>query len=165
MEIFLIISNLNDKRNVESFLHVFAEDERKHMPKMKGLWWRSSSCIQIERRYSWISKSIIFLLMSLACSKNGIKISMWKEDSSFNIIMSFFACVFLDSLDKFFSEGVASKFLNELVIVDLFVCSTWYSVGIDNKIFSLFFRFFSLRFGFLLRGFQLLRLWFFHQLS
>jgi hypothetical protein len=55
--------------------------------------------------------------------------------------------------------------LNELVIVDLFVCSTWNSVGIDNKIINLFFSFFSLRFGFLLRGFKLLRLWFFHQLS
>ena len=153
MEIFLIISNLDDERNIEGVLHIFAEDEGKHVSKMKGLWWRPSSCIQIERRNSWISKSITFLLMSLACGQNGIKISMWKEDSSFDIIMSLFACVFFDSLDELFSEREASEFLNEFIIVNLFVCSTRNGVGIDNKIFSLFFSFFSLRLGFLFSDF------------
>ena len=91
--------------------------------------------------------------MILACGQNGIEISMWKEDASFNIIMSLFACVFFDSLDELLSEGIASKFLNEFVIVDLFVCSTWNGVGIDNEIFGLFFTFFSLRFGFLFSNF------------
>lgn len=31
MEVFFIISNLNDKRNVKCFLQVFTKDKRKHM--------------------------------------------------------------------------------------------------------------------------------------
>jgi hypothetical protein len=36
MEIFLIICNLDDKRNVKSFLEILAEDEWEHMSKMES---------------------------------------------------------------------------------------------------------------------------------
>jgi hypothetical protein len=34
MEIFLVIGDLDDKGHVEGLLHVFAEDERKHVSEM-----------------------------------------------------------------------------------------------------------------------------------
>ena len=50
---------------------------------------------------------------------------------------------FFHSLNEFFSKWIASEFFDELIVVDLFVASTRYRVGIDHEIFSLLFDFFS----------------------
>jgi hypothetical protein len=163
MEILLIVSNLDDEGNIKRFLHVFAEDKGQHMAKMQGLRGGSSTGVKVKWRNSWVPKLNRNLLVILTCCQNGVQISVWKEYSSSEEIVGRAFCNFFNSIDKFFSEMIASKLLDEFIIVNLLICRTWDGVWVNYKIFSFLLCLFHSFFFFFNFG-LLFRFCLFHQL-
>lgn len=112
MNVFLVICDLDDKRNIKSLLQVFCKDERNRMPHMECISRWSSSCIKVER-------IILFVLI-----KNNVKISLTEEDSTSDKSMSRFFSQTLYFLNHGRFNLVTTKFFNELIVINSsFSCS------------------------------------------
>ena len=61
------------------------------------------------------------LLIVFVGIKNKVKISVGEKDASSKEVMWSFSCQFLNSFDMFLSEVGTAEFVNEFIIVDLFV--------------------------------------------
>ena len=64
MEILFVISDLNYKGDIKSFLKVFIEDEGEHVAKMEGFRGGASAGIKVKRREVWISIYMIVKVTS-----------------------------------------------------------------------------------------------------
>ena len=62
--------------------------------------------------------------MILARSQDDIKVPMGEKYSSSDVIVGRLFRIFLYTLDEFFSQRIASEFLNEFIVVNFLVGRT-----------------------------------------
>lgn len=130
MEILLIVSNLDNKRHIKSFLKIFVEDERQHVTKMKSFWGGSSSCVKIKWWKVWVG-------VFFKGRENDIQISVREENISGQIFMGWLFGQFLDSAYEVFVQVIASKFFDKFVVVNLFSGGVGDHVRVDDDLFFL----------------------------
>lgn len=76
--------------------------------------------------------------MCFAGSEDDIKIPMREEDAPSDEVMRWLFGILLYSLNLLLCDMIASKLLDKLVVIDLFVGAAGNSIGVDHEIILFF---------------------------
>lgn len=74
------------------------------------------------------------LLVCFASSEDNIKIPMREEDAPSDEVMRWLFGILLYSLDLLLCNMIASKLLDKLLVIDLFVGAAGNRIGVDHEI-------------------------------
>ena len=106
VDIFLVISDLDHKGDIEDSLQPLCENERDAMTHVECISRGTSTCVQIER---------LFVLVG---SEDLLKVTLAEKDSTSDEPVSFLTDSSLQAFNELRSDGIAAVLLNELIVID-----------------------------------------------
>lgn len=126
VQIFFIVSDLNDKRHIESLLHVSVHDKWNGMPEVKCLSGGASAGVHVEE------------LAGLVSVEYQVEVPVAEEDASADEPVGLPARALRDLRAHLLSHGETSEFLQELVIVNALVAGCLDSESRNDILYLLF---------------------------